>query len=82
MNEKFTLLDIDEIIADKPSFIKIMEDGIVTDEELVEQSDRVLALLREAEKRFSKEDLAFIKALTAETNILFTIYHYHELQNL
>ena len=82
MNEKLSLLDIDEIVTKKPSFMKIMEDGIVTDEELQEQSERVLAMMREAENRFNKEDLAFIKELTAETNVLYAIYHYYELQNL
>lgn len=82
MNENLSLLDIDEIVTKKPSFIKIMEDGIITDEELQEQSERVLALMREAENRFNKEDLAFIKELTTETNVFYAVYHYYELQNL
>ena len=82
MNENLSLLDIDEIVTKKPSFMKILEDGIVTDEELQEQSERVLAMMREAENRFNKEDLAFIKELTAETNVLYAIYQYYELQNL
>lgn len=82
MNENISLLDIDEIVAKRPSFMKIMEDGIITDEEIQEQSNRVMGLMREAENRFSKEDLAFIKELTAETNVLYAIYQYYELQNL
>lgn len=75
------LLKIDEMIAQEPSFMKIMADGIVTDEELKEQSDRVSALIEETEKRFQGEDLLFVKRLLAETNVLATVYHYHELQN-
>lgn len=76
------ILDIDEMIALEPSFQKIMTDGIVTDEELREQSERVIALLHEAEHRFSDDDQQFIKTLFAEANVLSAIYRYYELQNL
>lgn len=32
-------IDIDEMIAQEPSFQKIMQDGIVTDDELQQQSE-------------------------------------------
>lgn len=76
------LLDIDEMIAKEASFQKIMKDGVVTDDELHQQSERVIKLLHETEQRFSEEDQQFIKKLFAETNVLATIYHYYELQNL
>lgn len=73
---------MDEMIAQVPSFQAIMEDSIVTDEELQNQSQRVITLLHEAEQRFNAEDLQFIKTLFAETNVLSAIYHYYELQNI
>ena len=76
------LLDIDGMIAAAPSFQKIMDDGIVTDEELRQQTDKVINLMREAEQRFSEEDQLFIKRLFAETNVLSAIYQYYELQEL
>ena len=76
------ILDIDEMIAQEPSFQNIMADGVVTDEELRQQSERVIALLHEAEQRFNDDDLQFIKTLFAETNVLSAIYRYYELQNL
>jgi hypothetical protein len=76
------LLNIDETITRTESFRKIMDDGIVTDDELREQSERVAALLAETEKRFQAEDLELIQQLFAETNVLSAIFHYHELQNL
>ncbi|MBQ6769484.1 MAG: hypothetical protein IJP44_00740 [Bacteroidales bacterium] len=82
MSKELDLLNIDELIAKESSFQKIMADGIVTDDELREQSERVIALLDEAERRFNADDLLFIKRLFAETNVLSAIYHYHELQNL
>jgi len=76
------IIDIDEMIAQEPSFQNIMADGVVTDDELRQQSERVIALLQEAQQRFGDEDQLFIKRLFAETNVLSAIYRYYELQNL
>ena len=76
------ILNIDELVIKQPSFRKIMSDGIVTEEELAEQSQNVLTLLHETEQRFSEEDQEFINRLFAETNVLSAIYHYYQLQNL
>lgn len=75
-------IDIDEMISQEPSFQTIMEDGIVTADELSKQSELVVSLLHEAENRFSEDDQKFIKKLLAETNVLNTVYRYYELQNL
>ena len=64
------LLDIDGLIANESSFQQVMADGIVSEEELRQQSETVINLLREAEQRFSEQDQAFIKKLFAETHIL------------
>jgi len=75
------IIDIDEMIAQEPSFLKIMEDGVVTDEELQSQSERVVELLKEVEQRFSFDDQQLIKRLFAETNVLSAIYHYYQLND-
>ena len=75
-------IDIDEMIAQEPSFHKIMEDGVVTDEELKEQTEKVINLLHEVENRFNEDDQLLIKRLLAETNVLSAIYHYFTLQNM
>ncbi len=75
-------IDIDEMIAQEPSFQKIMQDGIVTDDELKQQSELVISLLHEVENRLSEDDQLLIKRLFAETNVLTAIYHYHSLQNI
>lgn len=75
-------LDINGMIANEPSFLKIMEDGVVTDDELRQQTETVISLLHEAEQRFNEEDQRFIKRLFAETNVLSVIYRYYELQNI
>lgn len=75
-------IDIDEMIAQEPSFQKIMEDGIVTEKELREQTETVIGLLHEVENRFSEEDQQLVKRLFAETNVLSVIYQYYQLQNI
>lgn len=75
-------IDIDEMIAQEPSFQKIMEDGVVTDDELREQTEIVIGLFHEVENRLSEADQLLVKRLFAETNVLSAIYHYYELQNI
>ena len=75
-------IDIDELIAQEPSFQKIMADGIVTDDELKQQSELVISLLHEVENRFSEEDQQLVKKLFAEANVLSAIYNYYQLQNI
>ena len=75
-------IDIDEMIAQEPSFQKIMADGIVTSDELREQTDRVINLLHDVETRLNEEDQLLVKRLFAETNVLSVICHQYELQNI
>ena len=75
-------IDIDEMIAQEPSFQKIMEDGVVTGEELQEQAEKVINLLHEVESRLNDDELLLVKRLLAETNVLSAIYHYYSLQNI
>lgn len=75
-------IDIDEMIAQEPSFQKIMADGVVTSDELREQTNRVIDLLHEVENRFCEEDQLLVKLLFAETNVLSVIYHQYSLQNI
>lgn len=75
-------IDIDEMLAQEPSFCKIMEDGIVTADELREQTDVVINLLHEVENKFTDEQQQLVKRLFAETNVLSAIYRYYELQNI
>jgi methyl coenzyme M reductase alpha subunit len=75
------IIDIDELIINHPSYQKIMEDGIVTDEELAEQSDKVIALLHDVESKYSEEQVAEIKNLMAEINVLHSVYRIHSIQN-
>lgn len=71
-------LNIDDLILQQPSFQKIMEDGIVTDEELAEQKDRVIALLKKFEKNSTPEQIDQIRELLAEISVLVAIQNISE----
>ena len=80
-NEK-GILNIDEIVANNASFKNIMEDGIVTEEEVKAQSDKVIAMLHDMEAKYSQDQLAEIKSLLAETSVLYSVYNFHSIQNI
>lgn len=43
------VLLLDQYVAERPSFAAVMADGQVTDEEVAEQAERVVGLLRQLE---------------------------------
>ena len=76
------ILNIDEMVADNDSFKNIMEDGVVSEEEIKAQSDKVIALLRNMEAKYSEEQLAEIKSLLVETSVLYAVYNIHSIQSI
>lgn len=80
-NEK-GILNIDEWVANNDSFKKIMEDGIVTDEEVKAQSDKVVSILKEIEAKYTEAQLTEIKNLLAETSVLYVVYQLNALQTI
>ena len=79
--DKEGVLRIDEAIMQRPTFLKIMEDNVVTDEEILEQSKVVLELLQKAEKEFSPSQLQIVEDLLAETGVLFAISRIKGMEN-
>lgn len=76
------ILNIDEMVADNVSFKNIMEDGVVSEEEIKIQADKVVALLRNMEAKYSEEQLAEIKSLLVETSVLYAVYNIHSIQSI
>ena len=76
------ILNIDEAILNKESFKKVMEDGIVSEEEIKEQSEKVIGLFKDIENKFSEEQLRDIKDLLAETSVLYAVYNIYSIQSL
>ena len=80
-NEK-GILSIEEMIVNNASFKNIMEDGVVTEEEIKTQSDKVIAMLHDMEARYSEEQLAEIQNLLIESSVLYAVYNFHSIQNI
>ena len=59
-DQETDVLLIDEYIVEMDSYKRIVEDGKITDTELLEQTERVVTLLRQLEEALSPEakDLA------------------------
>ena len=47
------MLNLDEAVMNQPTFKKIMEDGIVTEQEIKEQSERKFSILKSMEKNYT-----------------------------
>lgn len=76
------ILNIDEMVVNNASFKNIMEDGVITEEEIKAQSDKVVSLLRDMEATYSQEQLAQIKDLMVESSVLYAIYNLYSIQNI
>lgn len=76
------ILNIDEMVVNNTSFKNIMEDGVITEDEIKIQSDKVIAMLHDMEKRYSEEQLAEIKNLLVESSVLYAVYNFYLIQNI
>ena len=71
-------LNIDDLILQQSSFQKIMEDGVVTEEELAEQKERVVGLLHKLEQNLSSEQIDMVRDLLAEISVLVAVRNIFE----
>lgn len=76
------ILSIDEMVVNNASFKNIMEDGVVTEEEIKGQSDKVVAILHDMESKYSEEQLSEIKNLLVESSVLYAVYNFYSIQNI
>ncbi|MGM9766630.1 MAG: hypothetical protein ACI3ZO_09785 [Candidatus Cryptobacteroides sp.] len=63
-------LNIEDLVYEQPSFLKIIEDGVVTEDELAEQSDRVISRLKSFESKANAEQIEEVRNLLAEISVL------------
>ena len=80
--DKNGMLCIDELVSQQPTFRKIMEDGVITDEEIKEQSALTLSILKRIEGTFDPEQLKEVQKLLTEMSVLFAIYKYREIRDI
>lgn len=76
------ILNIDEMVVNNASFKKIMEDGVITEEEIKNQSDKVITMLHEIEEKYGEEQLEEIKNLIVESSVLYAVYNFYLIQNI
>lgn len=76
------ILNIDEMVVNNASFKAIMEDGVITEEEIKAQSDKVVAMLHDMEAIYNEEQLTEIKNLLVESSVLFAVYNFHSIQSI
>ena len=79
---KIDILDLEPIMMNNASLMKILEDGIVTEEEIKEQSEKVTAIAAKLEQECSEEQLRMVQSLIAEINALYVAYNYNELLSI
>lgn len=80
--DKDGILNISDIVINHSSYKTIMEDGIVTDEELKAQADATVASLRHLQEICDEKQQSEIVNAISEMAVLFAAYHHYELQNL
>ena len=76
------MLNISDIVLNHPSYEAIMEDGIVTDEELKEQAETTIKALRKLQEICNEEQQNAILDAISEMSVLFATYHQYELQEI
>jgi hypothetical protein len=64
---------MDELIMERPSFQQLMADGVVTDEKIEEQGQRVKDMILQMEPNFTPEQMDQIYDLVAEMSVLLTL---------
>ena len=78
--EEDGILNIDDLIMNQPSFMRIIEDGIVTEEELQEQSKLVIDSLKSFEATASEEQIDQVRKLLAEISVLIAARSLYDKQ--
>lgn len=67
------LLDLDSIIINNPSYQKIMEDGIITPQEIQEQAEKIDSMLKDMKSKYTIEQFSEVQKLIAEVSVLFVV---------
>ena len=77
--DKYGNLNIEDIVVNQPSFKRIIEDGIITEEEIEEQSQRVVAKIKEIEAIATPEVKEKMRELLAEMSVLVAISNLNDV---
>lgn len=72
-DEKTGMLLLDEYIYEMPSFRKIMEDGVISSDEVMAQSKRVISLLKRLESVLQPEVRELLIETLSEIAVLYAV---------
>ena len=75
-------LNINKYIYNHPSYKKILEDGVVSKEELQDQYDLVFKLFDKIEEMCDEAQKELIKDVIVEMNVLNSVSKIHSLQTI
>ncbi len=78
--EEDGILNIDDLVMAQPSFQKMIEDGVITEKELHEQSNRVISSLKAFEATATEEQIDQVRELLAEISVLVAARQIFEKQ--
>lgn len=70
-DEETGYLLLDEMVEQRPSFRKVMADGVVTEEEMRGQAQLVIDCLKDVERRLSGEDMEAVLDAVCELAVLY-----------
>lgn len=76
--DKYGNLNIEDLVVNQPSFKRIIEDGVITEEEIDEQSQRVVAKIKEIESIATPDVKEKMRELLAEMSVLVAISNLKE----
>ena len=76
------ILDIDDLLLENDSFKHIVEDGVITEDEIKSQSDKVVSILQHMEATYAEEQLSEVKGLLTEISALFAAYNLYSIQEI
>jgi hypothetical protein len=76
------IFNLDEQVQNRASFQKIMMDQIVTDDEVEEQSQLVIRLLKELEANLSTQDLEKVSDVLVELGVLYAVSQMKQIQDI
>lgn len=71
--DEYGHLNVEDLIMKSESFKKIIADDIVTEDEVLEQTERVTELLKEMEATCTPEQADILRRLIAEICVLVSV---------
>lgn len=77
-DEKTGYLKLDELVEERASFRKVMEDGRVTDEEMQEQAKLVIAHMKKIEAQLGEEEKELLSDVLCELAVLYVMNAFRE----